>query len=188
MLTPMPFSAIAMMAKSSQVVKRMSGRTWACSKRSETCRFSTVLQQQKRQAVQVFNGDRLFFGKGMSHWQHGLVLIPLEQERVELRQRRKTQKAAVHPPLVDPMLDLLVVAEQHFIFDAGVVLLQCGKDVRQPVDAYARKGADADDAGLYPVHPVDLPCQLLMIVQDLAQKRQDLLSGRGQADAALAAL
>ena len=86
------------------------------------------------------------------------------------------------------MLDFIVVAEQHFILDAGVVLLQYGKDIRQPVDRHARKSPDADHTGLHPIHPVDLPHKLLMVVQNLAQKRHDLLTSRGQADAALASL
>lgn len=124
-------------------------------------------QVVKRQAVQFLDGHGLLCGKGMSHRQHGLVLVLLEQERVEFRQRRKAQKTAVHPPFVDPMLDLIVVAEQHFILDAGVVLLQYGKDIRQPVDRHARKSPDADHTGLYPIHPVDLPHKLLMVVQPL---------------------
>ena len=126
--------------------------------------------------------------KRMADRQDHLVFVLLEQHRVESRQRRQPQKAAVHPPFADPALHLVIIAQQHFIPDAGIVLLQCGEDIRQPVDRHAGERPDADDARLDPVHPADLPLKLSVVVQDLPQKRQHLFSGRGQADAALAPL
>ena len=73
------------------------------------------------------------------------------------------------------------------IRNAGVVGLKGGKDVRQPVDCHAGKGVDAHDAGFHTVHPADLPLQRLLLLQEPAQKRQHLRSGRGQANAAFAA-
>ena len=124
----------------------------------------------------------------MTDRQHRLVLVPLEQHRIEFRQRRQPQKAAVDPPFVDPALHLAVIAEQHFTFDAGVVSLQSGKQLRQPVYGDARKGADAHNAALDPFHAADLPLKLGIPAQQPAQIRQKLLPRRGQADAVFAPL
>ena len=49
-------------------------------------------------------------------------IIPLQEDRGELRPRRQTHKATVHPPGGEPVLDLAVVAEQELIVDARIVV------------------------------------------------------------------
>lgn len=58
----------------------------------------------------------------MPNRQNHLIFILLEQDGVEFWTRRQAQKAAVHPSFVDPLLHLVIIAEQHLIFNAGIVL------------------------------------------------------------------
>ena len=187
MLTPMPFSTIAMMAKSSHVIKRISGCTWYCSSRSETSVFPPCSSNKNGRPFKPSAATVSFFCKRVVRRQHNLIFILLQQNCVELWKSGKPQKAAVHPAFIDPMLNFFVVAQQHFIFNAGIVPLQRGEKIWQPVDGYAGEGSDPDDARFKPVHPADLAFQLLMILQNLVQKRQNLFSGGGQADAFFAA-
>ena len=90
------------MAKSSHVIKRISGCTWYCSSRSETSVFPPCSSNKKRQTVQVLGCDCLFFYKRVVRRQHNFIFILLQQNCVELWKSGKPQKAAVHPAFIDP--------------------------------------------------------------------------------------
>ena len=83
-------------------------------------------------------------------------IIPLQEDRGELRPRRQTHKATVHLPGSEPLLDLAAVAEQELIVDVRIVVRECAQDVWQPVCGHARKRADADMARLQAVQRVHL--------------------------------
>ena len=95
--------------------------------------LSAVLQQQERQSVQGPDVDRLLLRERMPNRQNHLIFILLEQDGVEFWTRRQAQKAAVHTPFVDPLLYLVIIAEQQLIIDVRMIGLKRADDAREPV-------------------------------------------------------
>lgn len=117
---------------------------------------SGLVEQDEWLRAQRLHGAGFPGGERVIRREDRSKIIPLQEDRGELRPRRQTHKATVHLPGSEPVLDLAVVAEQELIVDARIVMRECAQDVWQPVRGHARKRADADMARLQAVQRVHL--------------------------------
>ena len=88
--------------------------------------------------------------------------------------KREAEKAAVHPPLQGPPLDLVIVAHPQFEVHPGVVLLKSPDDPGQPVGGHAGKGTDTDETGLEPLQLIHLGLELFILPAEALGIGQEL--------------
>jgi len=93
----------------------------------------TFFQQQKWIIAKRRERNPFLRCQGVVFWQNGEKIVLFQKNGFQVALYRQTQKTAVDAPVLNPMLDFGVIAEQKFIVNIWKILLKRMDYSRQPV-------------------------------------------------------